>query len=145
MKVQKILVATDFSSTAESAIEMATKLARDFNAPLIIAHVKPTPEVPGADDDVFDQAEDVERRQLEAIEPADSRITYEHHLLHGRPSDQLLHLAEREAVDLIVIGTHGETNSPGVTMGVVAQAVLSRAPCAVVSVKQPTAPGANSH
>jgi nucleotide-binding universal stress UspA family protein len=139
MNVRKILAATDFSNVSDVAMEVATKLARDFNATLVIAHVKPTPDVPGADDDVYDPAEVVERQQLEAIKPADSGVAFEHHLAHGRPSDELLRLAEKEAVDLIVIGTHGETNSPGVTMGAVAQAVLSRAACAVITVKPPTA------
>ena len=139
MKVQKILFATDFSTAAKTTFEFAAKLARDFNALLIIAHVKPTPDVPGADDDgVFDPAEVDERQQLEATKPDDSRVKHEHHLLHGHPSDQLLHLADREGVDLIVMGTHGETNSPEQIMGAVANHVVRKASCAVLTLRQPT-------
>jgi nucleotide-binding universal stress UspA family protein len=144
MEVQKVLAATDFSTNAQSAIELATKLAGDFDASLVIAHVKATPEVPGVDDDVYDPTEDVEKHKLETIKPDVKGITYQHHYSHGRPSEQILLIADQEGVDLIVIGTHGETNSPEVPLGAVAEAILKHASCWVITVKRPVAHAADA-
>jgi nucleotide-binding universal stress UspA family protein len=46
--------------------------------------------------------------------------------------------AEREGVDLIVIGTHGRTGLARLLMGSVAESVVRRSKCPVLTVKQPT-------
>jgi len=62
---------------------------------------------------------------------------FEHHLLSGDPGSELVHFAERENIDLIVMGTHGRTGLTRLLMGSVAEAVVRRAPCPVLTLKQP--------
>ena len=47
--VRRILVPTDFSSTAENALALATRLARRFDAELHILHVRVLREDPHLD------------------------------------------------------------------------------------------------
>jgi universal stress protein A len=63
----------------------------------------------------------------------------EHYLLEGEPAREVVQFAEREHVDLIVLGTHGRTGLARVLMGSVAENVVRRAPCPVLVVKQPLA------
>lgn len=138
MNIKNILVATDFSDTAQTALEVASQLAHDWDARLLITHVKPSPEHFGADEeDVYDEREPAEHEQLCQTQPTVPHVQCEHRFLHGRPSASILHVAEKDNVDLIVIGTHGETNAPDRLTGAVAEAVLAQAPCAVVIVKSP--------
>jgi len=55
----------------------------------------------------------------------------------GHPFEQILELAKREAVDLIVMGTHGRTGLGHAMMGSVAERVARLAPCPVLMVKAP--------
>jgi len=70
-------------------------------------------------------------RRLEETRPTKHEVKYEHHLLDGDPSAEIVHFAEREHVDLIVMGTHGRTGLTRLLMGSVAEAVVRRAPCPV--------------
>jgi nucleotide-binding universal stress UspA family protein len=54
----------------------------------------------------------------------------------GTAVNDLVRLADEEGVDLIVIGTHGRTGLARVLMGSVAEAVMRRAKCPVLTLKQ---------
>jgi nucleotide-binding universal stress UspA family protein len=56
----------------------------------------------------------------------------------GSPQKEILQFAGEEAVDLIVMGSHGRTGISRLLMGSVAEAVMRKAPCPVLIVKQPT-------
>src|SRR5205814_83254 len=81
--------------------------------------------------------------QLEAVVPADPQVKYEHRLLHGepgstetvKPADAILKLAEQENVEAIVIGMHGRSRLARMLMGSVAESVVRRAHCPVVTIK----------
>ena len=64
-------------------------------------------------------------------------MQYEHHYLSGVPETEILAFADREKVDLIVIGSHGRTGITRVLLGSVAEAVVRGAKCPVLTVKQP--------
>jgi nucleotide-binding universal stress UspA family protein len=55
----------------------------------------------------------------------------------GEPFEEIIRYANQEKVDLIVIGTHGRTALASILLGSVAEKVISRAPCAVLSVRHP--------
>jgi nucleotide-binding universal stress UspA family protein len=137
MNINKVMIATDFSDASRFALGVATSVAVEQDAKLVIAHVKSTALVPGADeDDAHDPDDTTESRQLEALAPQ-AKVTFDRHLLHGQPSTELLRLAEKEGVDLIVMGAQGETGAPGGPLGAVAEAVLREARCAVLTVRLP--------
>ena len=55
----------------------------------------------------------------------------------GKPAEEILQVARDEAVDLIVMGTHGRTGLRHVLLGSIAETVVRTAPCPVFTVKAP--------
>jgi len=142
MKAQKILFPVDFSEAGQRALELATSLARDSGATLIIAHVEEPPMAYGGGDMYYGVEEpnhEELRASLAAVVPTDPALPCIHKLMIGDPAEAIVQLAEADHVDLIVMGTHGRTGLTRLLMGSVAEAVVRRAPCPVLTVKQPAA------
>ena len=57
----------------------------------------------------------------------------------GEPAAAIVEFARSENVDLIVMGTHGRTGFSRLLMGSVAEAVVRKAPCPVLTLKEPAA------
>jgi hypothetical protein len=74
---------------------------------------------------------------LRAVVPTDPKVPCEHWLLSGDPAQRIVELAEREHCDLIAMGTHGRSGFKRLLMGSVAEAVMRRANCAVLTFKDP--------
>jgi nucleotide-binding universal stress UspA family protein len=77
------------------------------------------------------------RRMLGNVVPTDHNVPFEHRLLVGEPATAIVEDAEKEGADLIVMGTHGRTGLSRLLMGSVAEAVVRRAKCPVLTVKHP--------
>lgn len=138
MIAKKILFPTDFSHTGDAALAMATALARDAGATLIIAHIEEAPNVYAGGEFYYgipNPPTEELRRMLQEVKPTDPNVSYEHRLLTGDPAAAIVRLAEEEDVDLIVMGTHGRTGIVRVLMGSVAEVVVRRAKCPVVTYK----------
>ena len=139
MNYKKILFATDFSPASDAALQYATSLARDSGALLLIAHVEELPMPYAGGEMYFAQPEYPNpeiRRMLEMVVPPDKSVRYEHRLVMGSASDDIVRVADEEGVDLIVIGTHGRTGLKRVLMGSVAECVMRLATCPVLTIKQ---------
>jgi hypothetical protein len=74
---------------------------------------------------------------LRQIVPPVSDVAYEHKMLTGTPAEGIVRFAEEVQADFIVMGTHGRTGLFRVLMGSVAEAVVRKAPCPVLTVRQP--------
>jgi len=139
MKANKIIFPTDFSHCGDAALNMATSLARDSSAKLLIVHVE-EPPVAYAGGEMYygvpDPASEDLLRMLKEVLPPDPDVEYEHRLINGDPSTAIATLAEEEGADMIVMGTHGRTGLTRLLMGSVAEAVVRRAPCPVLTYKQ---------
>lgn len=138
MSASKILFPTDFSTLGQAALEMATSLARDRGAKLVIVHVEEPPMAYGGGELYYGIAEpDREElhRMLTAVVPTDPSVGYEHRLMIGSPATAIVHLAEQEHVDMIVMPTHGRTGIGRLLMGSVAEEVVRNAKCPVLTVK----------
>lgn len=138
MFAKKILFPTDFSHTGDAALAMATSLARDTGATLIIAHVEEAPNVYAGGEFYYgipNPPTEELRRMLEEVKPTDPTVKYEHRLLTGDPAATIVRLADDEDVDMIVMGTHGRTGIIRVLMGSVAEVIVRRAKCPVVTYK----------
>ena len=118
MKVERILAATDFSRSAESAVQRAAWLARNCGATLEIAHSIDLPILPEAwrklvegegftEEELRAQAQ-VRLDQLATTLALDSGITPGTLIFSGKPSQALAEFATKNATDLIVVGAHGE-------------------------------------
>jgi nucleotide-binding universal stress UspA family protein len=139
MNTDKILFPTDFSPASEHALRWATSLARDSRATLVIIHVEEPPMAYGGGELYYGVEEtdrDELRRSLVEVMPTDSGVLCVHKLLVGDPAEAIVQTAENENAGLIVMGTHGRTGLTRLLMGSVAEAVVRRAKCPVLTVKQ---------
>jgi nucleotide-binding universal stress UspA family protein len=140
MQAQKILFPTDFSHCSDAALPVATSLARDTGARLLIAHVEEPPMAYGGGEMYYGMPDPVTedlRAMLLRVVPPNPQVPYEHHLVVGDPAVAISDLAKSEGVDLIVMGTHGRTGLRRLLMGSVAEAIVRRAPCPVFVLKEP--------
>lgn len=138
--ISTILHPTDFSNHSGDAFHLASALARNFGAKLIVLHVRPR-LVPGGVMSYSDESLELDnelRRQLNAVLPDDATIAVQHYLLIGDEADEIVHLARDKSCDLIVMGTHGRTGLGRLLMGSVAEKVMRHAPCPVVTVRHPS-------
>jgi nucleotide-binding universal stress UspA family protein len=142
LRIRTILHPTDFSKNSEYAWHMACALARDYGARLLLLHVQQPPAVAYGEfgalaDDTYDR-EAIEG-QLARVEPTDSQLAVSRHLLEGDPASLVCEFARDNEVDMIVMGSHGRTGLGRLLMGSVAELVVRRASCPVLTVKNPVA------
>jgi universal stress protein A len=143
MKLEKILIPTDFSPSAERALGFAVELALKLDASLSIVHVYNfTPyEIPegmpvsgliNVDRVIgeFQKLLDAAKRRAEQAGVA--RV--ETILVPGTAYSEIARLAEQHGSGLIVMGTHGRTGFAHLMLGSVAEKVVRRAPCPVITV-----------
>jgi nucleotide-binding universal stress UspA family protein len=145
--IQKILFATDFSEASDAALEYATAMAGAFHATLHVLHVLEdlaahawTTEVyvaalPGVHEEMERQA----RERLDQLLTAEQRAQYSVQLVlrSGSPFVEIVRYARDEGVDLVVLGTHGRGAIAHMLLGSVAERVVRKAHCPVVTVRQP--------
>jgi len=130
-----ILFPTDFSTASDAALEHAAALAKSAGASLLIVHVEEPPLAYGGGELYYGLPEpDPERilRMLEDVKPNDASVPYTHRLTMGDPASEIVRIAEDDAAEMIVLGTHGRTGVTRLLMGSVAEAVVRRAPCPVL-------------
>ena len=147
---RRILWPTDFSELAKGALPHAVGLAADAGAELVILHVF-TPPPPYSMPEIAGEVwADLQKKQRAAAEEGlrrlaeqvkSPRIQTRTVLAEGAPFDQILRTAERLQCDLIVIATHGHTGLAHALIGSVAENVVRRAPCPVLTVRSPGFPG----
>ena len=140
LPIRTILHPTDFSPQSGYAFQLACALARDYVAHLIVLTVQP-PEIVYGEGFVLPPDPEVVRKglqeQLDRLQPPDPAIRVERILEEGDPVQEILHTARETHADIIVMGTHGRTGVGRLLMGSVAEAVLRKAPCPVLTVKAP--------
>lgn len=137
---KKILFPTDFSHAGDAALEFAESLAKEGNGRLLIVHVQEAPVAYLGDGMYYGIPEPSTEglmKMLQAVKPADSRVPVEYRLVTGHPVESLVRLAKEEAIDLIVLGSHGRTGLSRMLIGSVAEGVVRKAKCPVLVCKQP--------
>jgi nucleotide-binding universal stress UspA family protein len=140
MNAKKILLPVDFSTAGQAALNMATMLARDTKATLIILHVEEPPMAYGGGELYYGLVEPDRTelsRMLHEIKPSDPSIPVVYRLVTGDPATSVCQAAEEEGADFIVVGSHGRTGIGRLLMGSVAEAIVRHAKCPVVTVKAP--------
>jgi nucleotide-binding universal stress UspA family protein len=141
LPIKTILHPTDFSPHAEYAYRLASALARDYSARLILMHVKVIPAVaygefaalPPEPGETMGNL----KNRLMQLKPRDCAVEYV--LTEGVPAEEIVTVAKEKVCDLIVMGTHGRTGLGRLLMGSVAELVVRRAPCPVLTLKTPLA------
>jgi nucleotide-binding universal stress UspA family protein len=139
MNAKKILVPTDFSHTGDAALSYATSLAKDNGGRLLIVHAEEPPLAYGGGEMYYGIPEPTTEellKMLHDVKPADSTVPIEYRLITGDPVNAMVRLAQDEAVDLIVLGSHGRTGLTRALMGSVAEGIVRKAQCPVLVCKQ---------
>lgn len=139
---ERILSATDFSDTAETAWELARELARVHQAELVLVHVfvelpvYPEVAVTTIQRVWEEQRLWIEQQLAERVEAATARgVTTRYLLRTGTAAEEISRAATDEAAALVVVGTHGRTGINRMLIGSVAERVVRIAPCPVLTVK----------
>lgn len=143
--VKKILLPTDFSEGARNALPYAVELAKQYNASLYLIHViydinqASGLHVPHVNlDQLYSEIESVAKKELERFGLEELRgMNVQREVIRGVPYEEIVKYAEKNQIDLIVIGTHGRKGLEKVFFGSTAEQVLRRAPCAVLTVRLP--------
>jgi len=142
--IQTILHPTDFSESANHAFRLACSLARDHEARLVLLHVvsSAAPVAGGMlvgayADEMLDDTEPRVTDQLEAMRESHEDIPMEWRLVKGNVIDGILAAAEDVEAGLIVMGTHGRTGLQRLLMGSIAENIVRKANCSVLTVKTP--------
>jgi len=144
MRLQSILVPTDFSEPSAKALHYALALAKQFDAKITLLHiVEPIGATPDfAYNPLVLETETVmasARKQLhrliekEGIRPALIKSTV---VRNGVPFHEIAQAAATLKIDLIVISTHGYTGLKHVLLGSTAERVVRHAPCPVLVVRK---------
>ena len=131
---ETILVPTDGSTGARTAVERAIELATLFNADLHLLYVadteqfsadKPAVEVESMLEDIEDEGVDT-LADMQSL-AADAGVQYvETHLDRGVPDELILECVDDNEVELVVMGAHGESGYESVHLGHIAHEVARR-------------------
>jgi len=134
---RRIVVPTDFSVCSMHALRYAERLARRYGAEVVLVHVDPTLLVSS---DVLVSRRTALRKELEDVVAllGTDGVRTRAELRAGAPADEILSAAEREGADLIVMGTRGRTGLAHALLGSVAENVVRRASCPVLTVRDPS-------
>jgi len=146
MIIRSILLPTDFSGCAETAVPYAASLARLMKARLVCLHVvetivppvgyaavaEPLPVV-----DIGGQLEESATRELPKLgaRAECAGLDVEEVLVHGDAASEIVRVARERDIDLIVISSHGRTGWGRMLFGSTAESVVRHAHCPVLVVK----------
>jgi nucleotide-binding universal stress UspA family protein len=146
LDVKRILIPTDFSETADLALEHASHLAKLCNAEIVLLHVVTSyafkanlPEI-NAEDEAFNaKLSGVVGSKLEEYAaslsekfscPVHTKVAY------GSVRDEVVRMANDLDADIIILGTHGVSGIREFFMGSNAFRIVSEAGCPVLSVQR---------
>jgi universal stress protein A len=145
--LHRILVPTDFGKSSENALTYGLAFAQKFGAEVWLLHVvqdlalfypeavfvTPPPAPP------VEQFIAAARATLERVVKGLNvhGVTVHSEIGVGPPYDEIVRFAKEKDIDLIVMGTHGHTGLAHILLGSVAEKVVRRAPCPVLTVRHP--------
>ena len=143
IELKNICVPVDFSDTSAAALKYAKALADAFGSKLHVLHILVN-WVPDGDFPVSPQLyvdlENSARKQLEAQLSTDDKTKYQAQmaLVSGMSEFvEIIRYAREKNIDLLVLGTHGRGAIAHMLMGSVAEKIVRKAPCPVLTVRHP--------
>ncbi|NIL96618.1 MAG: universal stress protein [Planctomycetales bacterium] len=144
IQLRRILLPTDFSEHAGEALKYACAFSEQFSAELHLLHVLEThvstaPQFGmglALSTHIQESREAATKALEELLDPNWAsgrnvvRATSE-----GPPFVGIIRYAREHEIDMIVLGTHGWSGLPHILMGSVAERVVRKAPCPVLTVR----------
>ena len=136
----------DFSKYSLYALKYASSFAKEYKAKLYIMNVidvylhDPAYFAPFiSDKPIVEDFIEKARNHIEEVvlSQIPKGVEAEVVVREGKPFVEIVRFAKKEAVDLIVIATHGRTGLSHAMLGSVAEKVVRKAPCPILSVRHP--------
>ena len=142
IELKNILLPTDFSEPSLHATQYAVELAKRFGARLYVLNVIEDPVIymPMFESFPLPSREEFETYAQTRLDnwilPDDAEdIEVETLWVHGRPFVEIVRAAREYDADLIVVGTHGRSAPAQLLLGSVAEKIVRKAPCPVLTVR----------
>ena len=142
-----ILLATDLSGCSDAATDTAVELAKKFDGKLTVLHVYEIPAYAYAGGgyvaaDLLSPLQKVASTALaELLKKVQARVPTATSMLGaGNPAAGILETAREAHPDLIVMGTHGRRGASHLFLGSVAERVVQRSKCPVLTIPPHEAP-----
>ena len=144
-KIKKILAPTDYSDLSCVGLRRAFEIAHDAGAELIVLHVV------DMGNDWFgkhenlgpirtlmaEQTEFLDKFLREKFGALMNLVEVRQKVELGAAHVNIADLAGREAVDLVIMSTHGRTGLDHILLGSVTEKVIAHAPCPVLAIPAP--------
>jgi nucleotide-binding universal stress UspA family protein len=146
IRLERILCPTDFSKFSFRAADYAVALGRHYDAEVHFLHVIPSalihPEQYPYVAEAIPLAPEFRKRALERLDAfvALSRaegVRTRFNVAEGAPVNAILEAAEADRASLLCLGTHGREGVERLVLGSVAEKVLRKARCPVLTVSEP--------
>ncbi|HTK80886.1 MAG TPA: universal stress protein [Bacteroidota bacterium] len=145
-RLHRILVPIDFSEHSRHALSYALSVAKQFHSEILLVYVVETTVYPaefGFGQVALPSAQIEEefmqrgKRELDKLVRSDVKNQVECRAIvaEGKPAQEILTLAQKEEVDMIVIATHGHTGVEHLLFGSTTEKVVRKAPCPVLVVR----------
>lgn len=148
LKFERILFPSDFSDLSLHALGHARSLAETYGAELHVIHVvdeayqywmamgpNSLPVGPSPEELVAASTHEIEKFVKEHL--GDSPLRVKTQVLVGRPFMEIIRYARENNIDLIVLGTHGRSGLKYALLGSVAEKVVRKSPCPVLTIRHP--------
>lgn len=143
--LERILVPVDFSSHSARSVAYARELAVSYGASLELVHVIEQPAypyfyAPYTGGGLTNRVADLQKRATKALHELMAngegpRVDYGVHILDGRPSAEIVAFAASQAIDMIVVATHGLSGLERLLVGSTAEQVVRTARTPVFLIK----------
>ncbi len=141
---QKILVPLDFSDYTEEIMNVATRVAQKFSSTIHLLHVIPnmdyfTPyESFLSAENLISVQRDIEReveRDMAEVAKNITNIPITKAIHTGVAFLEIIDYVRAEKIDLVVMGTHGRGGLEHILIGSVAEKVVRKSPCPVLTIR----------
>ena len=145
VNIKRILIGCDFSPDSDVAFEHGLSLAQEFESELHLAHVVETSiyqQLHKTESPVEEELQqEIQTRLIKKMQdmvPEEARnwCKPQTSLLGGHPYEELVKYAEKNKIDMIVLGTRGHGLVKSLLIGSTTDRVVRNAPCPVLSVSQ---------
>lgn len=143
----KFLVPVDGSKSSKVSVMAAKKLGAKFGAKIYLLTVVPEPQFFDQNPTSFPYSMEIEKANAERAEFVLSEgedilkdYEYEHEVFYtsGNPAQKIVEFADKNGIDLIVMGNRGLGAFSRTLLGSVSNKVINTAKCDVYVVKKET-------
>ncbi len=144
--IKKILVPIDFSDYSKKALKYTIDFAKQFNAEIILVYViEPLMYpadlsmgqmiIPQSTVDLGEKS----KAELEVLAKNEigDLLNFDTIVKTGKPFIEIIETAAETDSDLIIISTHGHTGVEHLLFGSTSEKVVRKAPCPVLTLREP--------